>query len=241
MSFCGTAEYTAVKGAIAVRSYSAGRGRGPGRRARRRTAAQKWLIRVLAVLLLANAALFAAERRIRPVMLSVLEYESKRYAYSAFDDALAEHIAADPDAYQNLYEIEKADDGSIAAVAQNTYAVNRLETALCAGVKANMAVLEAGTLTIPAGTLTGVQLLAGRGPHLRLWMLPEYYVAARVYDTLESAGINQTKLCVYVRFEIEMSVVMAGFAANVSAENDVCVSQLLIVGQVPQSYWGRGS
>lgn len=205
----------------------------PRRRFRRSRLAQ-----LLLLLALAGYLLFRLEQHIRPVLLSVVEYESRRYARTAFNEAVARSISQDPDAYNDLYAVSYGSDGSVGSVQANTYRVNQLAAALARQVETEMNAREDSVLSIPIGTLLGFQALAGRGPRLEMRVLPESYVSAQVYDTLESAGINQTKLCVYVHFTMDMSVILSGYTASVTAENDVLLSQILLVGRVPESYWG---
>ena len=195
--------------------------------------------RLLLVLALCCFLLFQAEAHIRPVLLTVVQYESKRYALHAFNDAVAENIADDPDAYQKLYSVSYAQDGSIAAVQANTYMMNRLSSALVEILEKKLNRMEDEPLNVPSGTLLGIQMFAGRGPVLHLRVLPESFVAAQVYDKLESSGINQTVMSVYVHFYMNMSVILSGYSTTVTAENDICLSQILLVGNTPQSYWGQ--
>lgn len=211
------------------------------RPARRRLVRPAVVGRVLLVLAVALYLLFRIEQQIRPALLSVVEYESRRYAMDAFNAAVAENLRQNPDAYEALYTLTYAQDGSIAAVQANAYAINRLSTGLARQVEAEMNAREDSVLWIALGTLSGIQALAGRGPSLEMRVVPESYVSAQVYDTLESAGINQTKLCIYVNFSMDMSVILSGYTASVRAENDILLTQVLLVGQVPESYWSTGS
>ncbi|MCI2046666.1 MAG: hypothetical protein LKJ90_02980 [Faecalibacterium sp.] len=210
---------------------------------RRRKRKHRWLSRrriakILLVLALLCYFLYRLEEHIRPVLLSLVDYESKRYAMSAFNDSVAEMIAEQPDGYQGLYVITYATDGSIAAIQADTYALNRLSSQLTEKVEEKMDRFEDSSLDMPIGTLLGFQAFAGRGPKLKLKVLPETYVKAQLYDSLESAGINQTKLCVYAHYTIEMSVILSGYTACVTAEGELCLSQVYLVGQTPQNYWG---
>lgn len=217
------------------------RQRTPARRAKRRHCfhIRRDLAKTLLVLALLFYFLFRLEAHIRPVLLTVVQYESKRYALSAFNDAVALNIGKNPDAYQGLYSVTYADDGTIAAVRANAYMMNKLSSDLVESLESKLNDLEDSTLDVPVGTLLGVQALAGRGPVLRMKILPESFVSAQVYDKMESSGINQTAMSVYVHFYVEMSVILSGYSTTVTAENDICLSQMLLVGKTPQTYWGR--
>jgi sporulation protein YunB len=208
------------------------------RRKKRRRVSRRRLAKIFLLLAIFLYGLFLLEEHIRPVILSIVDYESKRYALTAFNDAVAEMIEEEPEDYQGLYVITYAADGTIAAIQADTYAMNRLSSELTEKVEKKMNGLEDSSLSIPIGTLLGVQAMVGYGPRLKMHILPETYVRAQVYDSLEAAGINQTKLCVYVHYTMEMSVILSGYSACVTAENDICLSQVFLVGDVPQSYWG---
>ena len=196
------------------------------------------IAKILLVLALCFYALYSLEEHVRPVLISFLDYESKRYAMCAFNDAVAEMIAEEPNDYQGLYQISYAADGSITAIQADAYALNRLSSRLTEKVEDTMNRLDGSSMDMPIGTLLGFQAFVGRGPKLKMKIMPETYVKARLYDSLESAGINQTKLCVYVHYTIEMSVILSGYSDNVTAEGDICLSQVYLVGQTPQNYRG---
>lgn len=180
--------------------------------------------------------LFLVERQIRPVLLSIVQYECRRYALNAFGEAADESAAALPESYQELYELQYAPDGSIAAVTVNSYVVNRIQTELSNALTRKLMEVEQSPLTVSLGTLVGLQLFVGRGPKLELKVLPESYVETEVYSVLEDTGINQTKLCIYVRFAMNMSVILSGYSSVVEVTNDQYLGEILLVGQIPQAY-----
>ena len=91
-------------------------------------------------------------------------------------------------------------------------------------------------LAVPLGTLTGVQALAGLGPELTVRAVPLSNVESKVESRFSSAGVNQTKLEVNVTFTVELCAMLAGAQAETTVTSEVCVAQMLIVGQVPEFY-----
>ena len=49
-------------------------------------------------------------------------------------------------------------------------------------------------------------------------------------------GINQTELRVFLVLQADMTAILGGYSAEVYVENQICIAQVLIVGQVPQTY-----
>lgn len=199
------------------------------------------LYRASALLLLALALfcylLFVLERQIRPVLLNIVEYECGRYAMTAFTDAADENLHAHPESYQQLYTLQYDAAGNIVSVTANAYAVNQIQSQLSAAIAQKLYALDQMPLSVPLGTLFGIQVLAGRGPRLNLRVEPESYVETEIYDTLETAGINQIKLTLYARFTMNMSVVLSGYSTSVSVSNDQFLGQFLIAGNTPQVYY----
>ena len=80
---------------------------------------------------------------------------------------------------------------------------------------------------------------AGRGPDICMQIVPTSFVYSTIEDSFVSAGINQTQHRVLIVFQAEMSAILPGYSVTVEVENEVCVAQTLIVGEVPQVYAAR--
>lgn len=191
----------------------------------------------LLVLSLLCYLLFILERQIRPVLLNIVEYECSRYAMIAFSDAVEENLRTNPESYQELYILQHDSEGGIVSITANAYAVNLLQAQLRADVTQKLYTLEQMPLSVPVGTLLGIQILAGRGPRLNLRVEPDSYVETEIYDTLEMAGVNQIKLTLYARFTMNMSVVLSGYSTSISVVSDQFLGQYVIVGETPQVYY----
>lgn len=191
--------------------------------------------------LLAGAVLFLAaagwlliwlDGNVRPVMMANARYECERYANAAFRTALAQQ---DEEAFQDLYTLSSGADGEIQAVLLDSGRISRLEASLAQQIQAELTAQTAGhTLTLPLAVLLGGQLWAG--PRLTLRLLPDAFVAVDIYDTLESAGINQTRLCLWARYTAQMSMIVAGYGATTNVEQEVLLAEVLLAGDVPQGY-----
>ena len=202
----------------------------PGGRGRRRAA----------VLLIGAAllcyGLFRVEARLRPMILTLAEYECRQRAIQKMNAAVTDAMAADPGMFEGLYQIERGADGSVLAVTGDPAAINRVKAQLTQQVAAALDQLREQTYYVPVGSLLGWQLLAGRGPSISFQAIPDSYVNSDVVTTLDTAGINQTELRVFLVLQVEMTAILGGYSAEVYVENQICVAQLLVVGQVPQLY-----
>ncbi|MBQ7858821.1 MAG: hypothetical protein IJ347_01630 [Faecalibacterium sp.] len=182
--------------------------------------------------------MFAVERHIRPILLEIVEYECSRYAMNAFSEAADENAILHPENYARLYDVVYNPDGSIAMVSADAQVVNVVQAELSEIVTQKLNEMDRIPLSVPLGTLLGVQVAAGRGPRIALHVKPESYVDTEVFDTIETAGINQVKLTLYARFSMNMNVALSGYSTSVSVSNDQFLGQVLLVGGVPQVYHG---
>ncbi len=199
---------------------------------KRRRIPHLWM-RVLALCLAVFCAFLLLEQHIRPNLRAVIEYESNRYAITAFNDALTAHLAQSPDIYQNLYSVVWDADDIPTSVVSNSYEINVLRSELTQQIFKSLLETKSAVYSFHLGRLTGIQMFAAAGPVITLAMEPESYIITEVYHTLEEAGDNQTLLSVYVKATVQINVSMAGYLQSVTVENEMLVWQNLLLGRVP--------
>lgn len=195
----------------------------------------RWRVRVrLAAVLVAVCYLFVViEAQIRPILRAVVEYESREYAITSFNQAVEAHLAQYPDAYEGLYEVIWDVDGVPTSVVANSYQINTVRSQLVQSVMDALLTNQESVYDFYLGRLTGIQMLATRGPLVVLEMQPKSYVIATIYHTIETEGENQTLFSVYATFTVQINVTMAGYLQTLTIENDVLLWQNLLLGRVP--------
>ena len=199
---------------------------------------KKWKVRLRLALAAGCLCLFfwGLDRQLRPVICTMASSQCRIAATLAINRALEEELERNAPLYEKMYQIQYGPDGAVAAVWTDSAAVNQAKASLTAAVLEQLGQLEQQNIAIPLGTLLGWQLLAGRGPSISFQAIPDSYVNSDVVTTLDTAGINQTELRVFLVLQVEMTAILGGYSAEVYVENQICVAQLLVVGQVPQLY-----
>ncbi len=201
----------------------------PPRRKQRR-------VRLCAVTALFLFLLLGIDHQLRPVITQMAEYQCRLISLRAINEAVEEELSRMGDLDSVLVRTEKNKAGTINAIEVNAIEVTRLKTQLTSAVAQRLLELGKQEISIPLGTLLGWQILSGRGPNIRLQVVPASFVRSFVTDSLESAGINQTQHRVLIKFEVDMSAILPGYAVSVLVEDEVCVAQTLVVGEVPKVY-----
>ena len=194
------------------------------------------LIQLGFVLAIVIACFAVLDQRLRPVITTMAQYQCRVVSVLAMNEAVMNELAASPDMTGRLIDMQTTEDGSVTSISVDSGALNEMKSRLTEAVAKRLMDLEKQEISIPLGTLLGWQLLAGRGPDVRLQVIPASFVQATTENELVTAGINQTQHRVIVHFTVEMSAILPGYSTSVTVENDVCVAETLVVGEVPQFY-----
>jgi len=151
-------------------------------------------------------------------------------------EAVEEEIDEGKFQYDHLISFEKDNDGKITAVKSNMPEFNRLQSAILKQILEQISEVSTRDLSIPIGTLTGVDLLAGRGPLITVRMQSVGSSTAQLQNEFESAGINQTKHQILLNVDVYVSILLPGFSTATKVSNSLTVAETIIVGSVPESY-----
>ena len=203
---------------------------------RKRNRITKYYIVVLFLALILGFLLVALERKIRPVMLFEAEIKSKELCVNIMQKAVEEKLREEPEMYSDLVIIKRDADDKISDVACDPLKLIVLQNKMESAVSRALANRKNLKLEIPVGTLSGIQLLSGKGFLLQCAILPISAVQSRVETQMENAGINQTVLRVDVVLSIQIRTVMSGLFVTDTVESSVCVAQIAIVGDTPEFY-----
>ena len=96
--------------------------------------------------------------------------------------------------------------------------------------------MTSSDLSIPLGTLTGSNLLAGRGPHIRVRTQSVGTATARFDNQFSSSGINQTRHRIILDVDVHVSILLPGLTTYTKVSNEISVAETVIVGGVPETY-----
>ena len=138
--------------------------------------------------------------------------------------------------YDSLIHFEKDNEGRITALETDMAEFNRIQAQIVSDVLARMSEVSTTELAIPLGTLSGVTLLAGRGPSIRIRMQFVGSSTARFENEFTEAGINQTKHRIMLTVDVSVSILLPGVKAYTKVSNTFSVAETIIVGTVPDSY-----
>ena len=130
---------------------------------------------------------------------------------------------------------EKNEAGEVTAISSNMTHINALSAALLdrvIGLTGNRNL----TVSIPAGNLTGLSLLMGRGPGIpvEIMVLTSSHVEFR--NNILTAGINQTKHQISLLVIVDIDVLVPWGTESTQVCSEVLISDTVLLGQVPQTF-----
>ena len=119
-------------------------------------------VSIILILLLAVAAVLVV--RIRPIVTRLTESRTTNRVNRIVADAVSDAVASGQVDCSSLILFEKDSSGQVTALRSNMTEFNRLQSLISDTVLARLSQMTSSDLAIPLGTLTGSNLLAGRGP-----------------------------------------------------------------------------
>ena len=139
--------------------------------------------------------------------------------------------------FQNgdFVSFEKNASGEVTAIHSNMAKINLLSTRILERV---VGATENRTLTvyIPAGNLTGVSLLMGRGPSVPVRIIMLTSSRVELGDSVITAGINQTKHQICLNVIVDVDILIPWGTESTQVVTEVMIADTLVVGKVPDTY-----
>ena len=171
----------------------------------------------------------------RPILRTFAESKAVWVVTQIANEAAMRVLQDESDLCANILTVTYAETNTVAAVNTDTAAVNRVRALLTQSV---MDAIEQDTslsVSIPAGTLSGVHWLSGFGP---LVTFPISYTATVLSDVssqLMEVAINQSKYGILIHFHLSMCVVTPGGTSTVSTSVRFPMAETVLLGEIPDN------
>ena len=177
-----------------------------------------------------------ALKNLTPILTSMATARVSNVVNRIVNEAVDDAIIQGDFEYDNLISIEKDNDGKVTALKSNMVEFNRLQSEIMSDILERMNDVTSSELAIPVGSLTGITLLASRGPKIYVRMSAVGSPTADFENQFTSAGINQTKHQIVLNIDVNVSILLTGIKTSTVVSNSLAVAETIIVGNVPESY-----
>lgn len=172
----------------------------------------------------------------RPLVRSYGLNSSKTVCTRAINESVTDLLSREHLKYEDLVELEKKDTGEIISVEANALTINQLKADITNTVLNRLEQEDIQTVKIPLGTLTGSDLLTGRGPAIPFKIGITATTLTNIRSSFESAGINQTCHQLFVDLEVQLFAALPGNPEEITIKSEFMVAETILAGTVPQFF-----
>lgn len=208
------------------------RGRIPRMPGQRLSPARQLALSLLAGLLLGVGAIVWLNCQLRPMVLAVSESTLSNRVTRIVSQVLGETEID----YSDLVQLQYDESGTLSAVTTRMETGNRLRGALVSRLLEELDSLKEETIYVPAGSLTGLTLLSGRGFDIPVQVVGVSDVESRFDSSLTPAGINQTLHRMDLVVTTDLVLLLPGGPVTHTFTSRVTVAETVLLGQVPENY-----
>jgi len=167
------------------------------------------------------------ERNIKPTILAMSEIKARLIATQAINDAVVRKTLETP--FDSLMNVQKDNNGKVSMVQANTMKMSKLATETSAYILSEIQNISKTDLTIPIANIFRSQIFANVGPAIKVDIQPAGTVNVDFYTDFEEAGINQTRLKIYLIVKTDVQIIAPLVSNKVDVITHIPVSETIIV------------
>ena len=172
---------------------------------------------------------------VNPIILSITESKVASLSTKAVNSAVSE-ILVENNLYEDLVTICTNDAGDVVMIQANSVLINKLSRDLARASQTKLDTIGAQGVSIPMGSFTGMPIFIGRGPEVRLKVMPIGAIQCSFLSEFVQAGINQTNHKIYVNLTATINVVLPVANKQIVSNTQLLICENIIVGKIPEVY-----
>lgn len=205
--------------------------------ARRYRNRKKRIPAIIFILIFISFILFVyriTELRLKPLVMAMSEIKARLIATQAINDAVGKKTSRET--FDNLIKVSFDNEGKVRLLQANTIEMNRIAVDTTLSIQNEITDIKTSEIRIPLSNIFGSQLFANMGPRISINIQPAGSVNVNFNPQFETAGINQTRLTIYLEVNTTVKIIAPLGYKKIEVSTQIPVSESIIVGDVPQSY-----
>ena len=196
----------------------------------------KWGSKLLIVIMLLLFLLtFMITKVIEPTLVELCKVRAQSIGTSIANEVV-QKVMHDV-GYLDLVILDRDETGKIMALRANVIEMNRIASTVSEEIQERNDNLGGVFVKIPLGNFTGNIFLSGRGPSVKVKLIPTGTVKIEFKTEFLSTGINQTRHRVYLQIKSKMGIVAPFANSGVEVFTEVNVAETVLIGEVPDTYY----
>lgn len=198
-----------------------------------RTLCRRAFAALLCLCLILALGLYLLNRNMRPALTALAEARIRSIAARAMNDAILDSMGQDDT--DQLIKVK--DNGNKVYMLQaNARNMNILAADCAEAAQDRIAQIGEQGVSVPLGTITGLSILAGKGPGIHVSFTPVGSVQSEFSSDLRASGINQSLYQVNLKLTATLRLILPGVSETIQVSAEAAIAESIIVGDVPEVY-----
>lgn len=193
------------------------------------------LLKIMVILSIAFITMKSILDAVLPIFDTLCENRAKSIATIVSNEqatnVMREHT------YDEIFTIEKDSNGNITMIKSNIIPINEIISDVANKIQEDINKRGRENIEIALGSFTGLKLLAGRGPGIKIRISSIGNVETDLRSEFTAQGINQTLHRVYLQVKCEVSILTPFDNISKEITNQVLLAENVIVGNIPDTYY----
>ena len=174
---------------------------------------------------------YVVERNMKPTIVAMSEISARLIATEAINEAVSNKIGNN--SFDHLVDYKTDNNGRISLIQANTVLMNKLAAETSMEIQKEIKEIGITYLKVPISSIFGSQIFANSGPKINVDIQPGGTVHVDFYTDFEEAGINQTRLKIYLIVKTDVQIIIPLASNKVDVTTHIPVSETIIVSDVP--------
>ena len=162
--------------------------------------------------------------------------KAKEIATLKINQVVSQQLKNEKISYEDLLEIKYDDNGKIVSVKSKLSDISALKSDLALKITEEISKIQKSELSIPLGTLSGIDILYGMGPDIPVRIKPYGSAQTDLKTSFYSSGINQTVFEIEAQATASVSILMPTIKKAEKISSNIPVASVVVVGDVPETY-----
>lgn len=172
---------------------------------------------------------------VNPIIIQSSSAKVRSLSQDAINSAVFE-VIKDSTIYDSLIHIIRNEQGEIIMINSNSIQINTLSRNIIENAQLKLEKMGANGVNVPLGTFTGMPIFVGKGPNVKVKLLPIGNLNCNFNSVFTSAGINQTSHKIYLEVSTKVNVILPTANEIISTKTQIMIAENIIIGKVPQTY-----
>ena len=172
---------------------------------------------------------------VNPIFDTLCENEAKSLA-TIISNEQATNVMREH-SYDELFTVEKDTNGNVTMINSNVIPINEIISDVAIKIQEEINKQGRKDIQIALGSFTGIKLLSGRGPGIKIRISTVGNVETDLRSEFQAQGINQTLHRIYLQVKCEVSILTPFKDITKDITNQVLIMENVIIGTIPDTYY----